>query len=703
MMNKAQDTLVLLNTAIKNSRLYPTSSAIVSASVDRLHQAFTDMLLIQSPINFSESDRNILINGNPLDHKDQEKIHVMAFKDILLAFGVKSITVEAGATREEFSLLVSILSSKSEDVQAEGGFAQAVAALNIPHIRLDEKVYVAVDKDHKNFLKQTVSDDQIARFFLLTHPGIDVQSQHFRELAGSAEALSQAFEAGLSNILAQKETLTGIQLMDNLSGMLALLDKIAGGLDDNNRGILSKQVGDALLSADPSMALQLTTENMEHLLGGLLLQYLMGELARPPAPDSGAIGDGPEENPQGKLRSVAEKFSLRLGNEKTVLDRDLMSVLPKIIEQLIAQKEREALETMLMRLTENLKSQDPDVRAGAARGLADIIEFLAGEQKQSIFEKVADKLAAWLKRESLFPPEYSRICLIFKDVVHNDIVQQQLDDALPYLDVFDQIASRGTLQNKDARLAAQEMITRLATDDNIKRLWTQYESGDEKTQTNVKEVLARLGNAPLHFLLDLLHTQTDSNKRVSIMHVIMNAKQKALPLISQRLRHEEPWYYLRNLVYMLGQIGNEETAAPLQPFLHHKNDKLRQEALKTIQKTGGARRGMLLLPALNHPDDEFRLAVVEALGVSRAENAVKNLLKILRDRPLIASAGRTALEETICTALGTIGSPDAIPLLSEIAETKSFLGLRSYPDKVKAAAAISLVMLRRKIAQSTEV
>ena len=111
-------------------------------------------------------------------------------------------------------------------------------------------------------------------------------------------------------------------------------------------------------------------------------------------------------------------------------------------------------------------------------------------------------------------------------------------------------------------------------------------------------------------------------------------------------------------------------------------------------------RGKLLIAALPGADEELKIGIVEALGVARAADAVSPLLELLKERPLIASAARQNLEDKICTALGAIGSPDAIPLLSEIAETKSFLGLRSYPDRVKAAAARALVILRRKVAET---
>jgi hypothetical protein len=47
-----------------------------------------------------------------------------------------------------------------------------------------------------------------------------------------------------------------------------------------------------------------------------------------------------------------------------------------------------------------------------------------------------------------------------------------------------------------------------------------------------------------------------------------------------------------------------------------------------------------------------------------------------------------------------IGSPDAIDLLSDITATKSFLGLRAYPEKVKAAAARALITIQTKAGQS---
>ena len=293
-----------------------------------------------------------------------------------------------------------------------------------------------------------ISDDQITQFFLLTHPDMDPAAPQFREMARNPEALSKAFEAGLSKMMAQKETLTGVQLSENLNNMLSLLDKIAGGFDDENRGKLSRDVGQALLKTDPAMAEQLTTQNMEHLLGGLLLQYLTAELTQSKLGGdraNGRLRTGGDS--KSKLVQVAEKFSLRLQDTRTLLDEGLMTVLPKIIEQLVAQKENAAMESMLERLAANLTSESAEVRASAARSLADIIESLPGDRKEAVIEKLSGNLTAWLANENIFSAECPRICGILKDVAQNHIRSTQFSDAIKYLQAFNAIAGDAVLEN----------------------------------------------------------------------------------------------------------------------------------------------------------------------------------------------------------------------------------------------------------------
>jgi HEAT repeat protein len=175
--------------------------------------------------------------------------------------------------------------------------------------------------------------------------------------------------------------------------------------------------------------------------------------------------------------------------------------------------------------------------------------------------------------------------------------------------------------------------------------------------------------------------------------------QKAIPAIRDQINNKKAaWYYLRNLAFLLGHIGNETNAYLLQPLLLHKNERVRSEALKSIFQIGGKKRGSLLLSVLPDADDQFKINIIEALGNAKCAEAVPNLLGLLKKRSLIASQSQNDLQEKICIALGLIGSPEAIPALSEIAESKSFLRIRTYPEKVKNAAgrALKSIKIRQK-------
>jgi HEAT repeat protein len=135
----------------------------------------------------------------------------------------------------------------------------------------------------------------------------------------------------------------------------------------------------------------------------------------------------------------------------------------------------------------------------------------------------------------------------------------------------------------------------------------------------------------------------------------------------------------------------------LQPLLLHENNKVQMEALKSIFQIGGDQRGTLFLSALNQADNQFKLNIIEMLGKVKCTEAVTPLLNMLKKPPKLTLIDQTALQEKICTALEYIGSPEAIPALSEIVESKSFLGIRwYYTVELRQAAQRALESIKRK-------
>jgi hypothetical protein len=63
---RALDALVIMNTAIKNVRLYPPTSATITTAIEKLHLILLEIFEQEAPLIFAESEKSILICGKLL-------------------------------------------------------------------------------------------------------------------------------------------------------------------------------------------------------------------------------------------------------------------------------------------------------------------------------------------------------------------------------------------------------------------------------------------------------------------------------------------------------------------------------------------------------------------------------------------------------------------------------------------------------------
>ena len=275
---KALEALIVMNTAIKNVRLYPPTSATITNTIEKLHLIFLNILEQMAPIVFAESEKNILICGKPLDQKDQEKASVTALLNILLNFGIRSISFDKGIEKSELGAFMELLSKKPEVLSMEGDLPKIMAEKNIQHVYLDQKVYVSMDKDQKIISSLDMTDDQVPQFLMSAHPELTADSQKLQEMFKDKDPkwLLETFQAGLSQLEAQKGTSSSVQLSEKLQNMLVLLDKVTATLDQKDQDNISQHIGKTIVTSN--LTQEFTAQTMEQLFGGVLLQFFIDKL-----------------------------------------------------------------------------------------------------------------------------------------------------------------------------------------------------------------------------------------------------------------------------------------------------------------------------------------------------------------------------------------------------------------------------------------
>jgi HEAT repeat protein len=324
------------------------------------------------------------------------------------------------------------------------------------------------------------------------------------------------------------------------------------------------------------------------------------------------------------------------------------------------------------------------------------IESLPSEEKRDMIRRLSVRAAEWIEMETAVTPAYKKICYNLQTLLQDFISYGFFAEANPIIDIFSKINTGTLKKDYEVRKVSLEVLRNLASDNNINILLKEFNTNEKHESIEAFQILTGFGDIIMNKLLNIVRNASDSKERISIIHIIEEMGDRAIPAIIASITMNAPWYYLRNMAYILGRIGNETNADILRALLMHKDKRVHKEALKSIGQIGGNKKGPLLLSFLPQAEGELRVNVIEMLGKIRCTEAVHSLLDMLKNKSLIAKDEQISLQEKICNALGIIGSSEAIKTLSEIAESKSILGIGSYPKEVKSAAERALANIKRK-------
>jgi HEAT repeat protein len=129
-------------------------------------------------------------------------------------------------------------------------------------------------------------------------------------------------------------------------------------------------------------------------------------------------------------------------------------------------------------------------------------------------------------------------------------------------------------------------------------------------------------------------------------------------LLGERLS-DDRWYFVRNIVSILGENKTDQAIAILRKAGDHKNARIRLEVIKGLSSIGGKKAAAVLPKFLQDADYDVQLLAVRAFADFPrigAEDA-KPLLPFLEERTLKKKEQELTLEAI--KALGRIGGGDA--------------------------------------------
>ena len=164
-----------------------------------------------------------------------------------------------------------------------------------------------------------------------------------------------------------------------------------------------------------------------------------------------------------------------------------------------------------------------------------------------------------------------------------------------------------------------------------------------------------------------------------------NANELFTPFMDDRR-----WYLVRNIMYILGRIGKEQSLPYIQRAMSHEEIRVRREAIQALGLIGGPKAIGLLVKSLTDNDVRIRCMAAINLGKMGKKAGLVPLLEVVQSKEFYKR--EPAEIKAFFNAIGMVGSNEAVPVLQQLLERKSWFG-RGKTDEIRLGAANAMAMI----------
>lgn len=724
-----------INAAITNVRLYPPKSALIVSSMERLNAAFAHLLSQTPAISYAESGKKLLIQGEPLAEKTQNRPQIKAFMAMLLEYGIKSITFKQGLTSPEINDFLQLLGNPPDDVSA-GGLQELMAQKGINNIRIDEKIYVERGSDQSIVAGMDFTDEEIGRA-VFGEQAVSAEARaQLREMAGNPEWLSRVFQAGVRQLLDSAE---GLSTEENARQLGLLIDSLTDISDLERKEVLSSLVG-SMAEMEERVLFTLFAHNLETVFGTNMFENLVNgldenrfkqvygrveQMMAANSPSGGAplghvlelmrrtekaksigfSGAGSEadtqtaKNDASRLaaRELKMGFNRLLSGDVTVLPSlTEMDEMGRALATFVAKGQPPLLNILFDKLLLGLQSADPRVKESAGEVAAALDDALAGAGRLNERFEFSKRLVTWLKHEKSMSKAFELVSAKMESIAQSLIRDERIRDAAPVLEAYQFLEAGDPARDEAIQALAAKQLENLVSDEFLDFLLREKTAKTGELSEEDDYSLELMGTAIIERLFDRLYNSHNRSERNRIVQLITRIGAPARRPLLERLRQGGPWFYVRNLVMLLGRIGDEQHMNTLSRCLEDSDFRVQREAVLAIQNIGGTEAGDLLLKRLEDVSDPVKSVIISVLGMMNYQKALPYLIMKLEDRGLGESReARAEINAKICEALGRMGDARARPLLEQVARSRKIFWASAYDPKVRAAAASALAHIEQ--------
>lgn len=243
-----------------------------------------------------------------------------------------------------------------------------------------------------------------------------------------------------------------------------------------------------------------------------------------------------------------------------------------------------------------------------------------------------------------------------------------------------------------ARTRVRDAMASLATPRQMRLIATAmrvFKAGSREFAA-CRRLLGILGEHAIDPLLEVLADEPDMSARKALVELISEIAVYHVDRLGDRVT-DPRWYFVRNVVGILGGTRRPDALPHLARTLRHTDPRVRREAIRAFAGIKDRYAEEMLVAALSDDDSQNVQLAARYLGTIGARGAVAALSLVAKGE----GRGNRDIGPRVeaIEALGRLGSADAIPVLTQLAELRTILRA-GRSREIKAAAEAALTVLR---------
>jgi len=288
--------------------------------------------------------------------------------------------------------------------------------------------------------------------------------------------------------------------------------------------------------------------------------------------------------------------------------------------------------------------------------------------------------------------------LVSREVTQS-IQQDNLTEASEHLKRFQEETRIPEASKQNVMIHLKQIDVTELPEEQVDKLLEDIQLLDSNSPDFKQKValLGVMGGSAYRFIFDRLVLEESRRMRQLLLTVLQELGDAHVPFLLEQLEHSE-WYVVRNVVHILGRLGNEEAVVSLEAGILHEEPRVRQETLNALGRIKGDSALSLITGAMEDKEEAIQKSAAEWLGLLKRTESTDPLLKAFRDYARFPYP-RPGFTCAIIESLTAIGSRRALEPIRRIAKKRGLMPNQSALE-VKRKAEVCLVQLEKKFPDS---